>query len=132
MCPLSPSLQIDTCRLLSVGSLAKHVPFTVPHFKSIHAGSSLSGEDRDEESEAAGGEDDAADSFMVSDGYLSGAGISRFCFANTQAAGQESVWSWRVLQSTELKGMLVPTGLVPPTAHAPRALHRPGAGSWRG
>jgi hypothetical protein len=34
-------------------------------------GSSLSGEDREEESEAPGGEDDAADSFMVSDGYLS-------------------------------------------------------------
>ena len=88
--------------------------FTAPHFKSIHAGSSLSGEDRDEESEAAGGEDDAADSFMVSDGYLSGARISGCCLANTQAAGRESLWSWRVLQCTELKGLLVLTGLVPP------------------
>lgn len=36
------------------------------------AGSSLSGDDREEESEAPGAEEELADSFMVSDGYLSG------------------------------------------------------------
>ena len=41
-------------------------------FQLSTAGSSLSGDDREEESEAPGAEEDVADSFMVSDGYLSG------------------------------------------------------------